>query len=445
VNNKYLEGNYAPVIEEVTVTDLEVTGTLPEELTGRYLRNGPNPVATPDPSAYHWFVGDGMVHGLRLEGGRAAWYRNRWVRSSSVADALGAPRHTGPVHAEMDDAPNTNVIGHAGRTFAIVEAGARPYELTDELETVGPCDFDGTLEGGYTAHPKLDARTGELHGVSYFWGWGNKVQYSVLDRDARVRESRFIETTGSPMIHDMSLTERFAVVYDLPVVFDLDAAMGGTAMPYFWSDDYPARIGLVPRAGGDVRWIDVDPCYVFHPMNAYDDGDDVVIDLVHWNRMFDDRSEHHGPLGNVPSLRRWTVDLGAGKVREELRDDRNQEFPRVDERLVGLRHRYGYCASTFSVGDVAHGGVIKHDLDAGTSEVLDLGAGAGENEAVFVPRSPDAAEDDGWLLCLTYDPASDRSRLVIHHAQDLTGGPVATVHLPVRVPFGFHGNWVADD
>jgi carotenoid cleavage oxygenase len=444
MGNPYLEGNYAPVTEEVTVTDLEVTGTIPEELSGRYLRNGPNPVTPPNPDAYHWFVGDGMVHGLRLDGGRAGWYRNRWVRSTTVADALGEPHHPGPVHADMDSAPNTNVIGHAGRTFAIVEAGSRPYELTDDLETVGPCDFDGTLEGGYTAHPKRDPRTDELHAVSYFWGWGNKVQYTVIDADARVRESRFIDTTGSPMLHDMSLTERFAVVYDLPVVFDLDAAMAGTAMPYFWSDDYPARIGLVPRAGGDVQWIDVDPCYVFHPMNAFDDGDDVVIDLVHWNRMFDDRSNHQGPFGNRPSLRRWTVETKAGKVREELRDDRDQEFPRVDERLVGRRHRYGYSAADLDVAGVSHGGVIKHDMDAGTSEVLDLGAGAGQNEAVFVPRSADAAEDDGWVLCLTYDAAADRSNLVIHHAQDLNGGPVATVHLPVRVPFGFHGNWVPD-
>jgi len=426
------------------VTDLAVTGTIPDELTGRYLRNGPNPVTAPDPDQYHWFVGDGMVHGLRLDGGQARWYRNRWVRSAAVADALGEPQHPGPVNGDMDFAPNTNVIGHAGRTFAIVESGARPYELTDDLQTIGPCDFGGTLDGGYTAHPKRDPRTGELHAVSYFWGWGNKVQYTVIDRDARVSSSRFIETTGSPMVHDMSLTERYAVVYDLPVVFDLDAAMAGTAMPYFWDDEYPARLGLVPRDGGEVRWVDVEPCYVFHPMNAYDDGDDVVIDVVHWSRMFE--RGHRGPWESpTPSLRRWTVDTAAGKVREELRDDHDQEFPRVDERLVGRRHRYGYSAVSVAGADGRdHGGVLKHDTQTGTSEILDLGADAGQNEAVFVPRAADAAEDDGWLLCLTYDADVDRSKLVIHHAQDLHAGPVATVELPVRVPFGFHGNWIPD-
>lgn len=147
-----------------------VTGTLPETLSGRYLRNGPNPLVPPEPSKYHWFVGDGMVHGIRIRGGRAEWYRNRWVRSSEVAKALGEPVRPGPMHADMDFAPNTNVIEHAGRTFAIVAAGPRPYEVTYELDTLGPSDFDGTLPGGYSAHPKRDPATGELHAICYFWG-----------------------------------------------------------------------------------------------------------------------------------------------------------------------------------------------------------------------------------------------------------------------------------
>ena len=184
--SRYLEGNYAPVREERTVTDLPVTGTIPDHLDGRYLRNGPNPVVDPDPATYHWFLGTGMVHGIRLRDGAAHWYRNRWVRSADVARALGEQPRPGPVHAGFDFAANTHVVGHAGRTLAIVEAGPRPYELTDELDTVGPCDFDGTLPGGYTAHPLEDPATGELHAVSYYWGWGNRVQYSVVGVDGRL-------------------------------------------------------------------------------------------------------------------------------------------------------------------------------------------------------------------------------------------------------------------
>jgi carotenoid cleavage dioxygenase len=440
VENRYLVGNYAPVAEELTCADLPVTGSLPEALCGRYLRNGPNPIVAPEPSTYHWFTGDGMVHGIRIRDGRAEWYRNRFVRSAVVAGALGEPVRPGPVHADMDFAANTNVIGHAGRTFAVVEAGARPYELGYELDTVGPCDFDGTLPGGYTAHPKRDPMTGELHAVSYFWGWGNVVQYTVVDTRGLVRKAVDVEVGGSVSVHDMSLTERFAVIYDLPVVFDLDAAMAGAQFPYRWDDEYPARIGLLDREGtaSDLNWFDVEPCYVFHPMNAYDDGEHVVLDVVRHPRMFD--THRLGPDEGAPSLERWTVDLAAGKVVEERLDDRGQEFPRVDERLVGRRHRYGYTAA-FLTGDSA---LVKHDLDRRTSEVRYLHTGGGACEAVFVPSQPDAAEDDGWVLSLVYDSDRDTSDLLVLNASDFTGEPQAVIHLPQRVPFGFHGNWIPD-
>ena len=442
--NRYLEGNFAPVSEETTSVDLSITGSLPEWLDGRYLRNGPNPMNT-DPETYHWFTGHGMVHGLRLRDGKAEWYRNRYVRSEAVANELGETWRSGPVHEGMDFASNTNVIGHAGRTFAIVEAGARPYELDEELNTLGPCDFDGTLPGGYTAHPKRDPQTGELHAVSYFWGWGNKVQYTVIDRDARVRKVVDVETTGSPMLHDMSLTETYAVVYDLPVVFDLDLAMSGAGLPYRWDNDYPARVGLLPRDGGadDVQWFDVEPCYVFHPLNAYDDGDRIVIELCRFERMFD-ADVVLGPDGQPPRLDRWTIDPSAGKVIEETIDDRPQEFPRVDERVVGRRHRYGYTVR-FDAGsqnfEFAGGSLLRHDLAAGTTDVHDFGAGRGPSEFVMVPSSPDAGEDDGVLMGFVYDAQRDASDLVLLDAQRLE--PVAEVHLPVRVPYGFHGNWVA--
>jgi carotenoid cleavage dioxygenase len=441
VPNLYLAGNYAPVANELTTTELPVTGSVPEALSGRYLRNGPNPFSPPEPSTYHWFTGDGMVHGIRLGDGRAEWYRNRWVRSAEVARALGEPVRSGPVHAEMDFGPNTNVIGHAGRTFALVEAGSRPYELTYELGTVGPSDFGGTLPGGYSAHPKRDPATGELHAVSYYWGWGNRVQYTVLDRAGLVRKVVDVEVGGPVSVHDMSLTERFAVIYDLPVVFDLDAAMTGVRFPYRWDPDYRARVGLLEREGGagDVRWFDVEPCYVFHPMNAYDDGDRVVLDVVRHARMFD--THRLGPDEGPPTLERWTLDLTGGKVLEERLDDRGQEFPRVDERVVGRRHRYGYTGA-FLENETA---LVKHDLDRRASEVRLLPCAGGASEAVFVPSRPDAAEDDGWVLALVYDVDRDTSDLLVLNAGDFTGDPQAVVHLPQRVPFGFHGNWVPDD
>jgi carotenoid cleavage dioxygenase-like enzyme len=448
MSNRYLTGNFAPVTTEVTATDLPVVGRIPASLNGRYLRNGPNPVTPPDPDAYHWFIGDGMVHGVRLDNGVARWYRNRWVRSQAVTAALGESWPGGPVHADMDTAPNTNVIGHAGRTLALVESGPVPYELTDELETVGPTNLDGTLPAGYTAHPKLDPVTGELHAMAYWWGWGNKAQYIVIGPDARVTRTVDIPTKGPTMMHDFSLTERHIVVYDQPVVFDLDEAVKGVSFPYRWDDDYGSHLGVMPRGGtaADVRWFDVDPCYVFHPMNAFDDGDHLVLDVVRHPRMFD--RVRNGPDEGAPTLHRWTIDRNAGKVIEERLDDRGQEFPRVDERVVSRRHRYGYAALADDtiISDVRTpgSGLVKYDFEKGTSEVHAFSANAGPAEGVFVPSSPDAAEDDGYVLAIVYDPDRDGSDLVILAAQDFAGEPVARVRLPQRVPFGFHGNWVPD-
>ncbi|MCG5432411.1 carotenoid oxygenase family protein [Mycobacterium sp. MYCO198283] len=478
--NRYLEDSFAPLSEEYTLTDLEVVGTIPDHLDGRYLRNGPNPIGEIDPALYHWFIGDGMVHGIRLRDGKAEWYRNRWVRSPHAARELGerSPAHhfgVSPIGA------NTNVIGHAGKTLALIEGGVANYELTDELDTVGVCDFDGTISGGYTAHPKRDPVTGELHAVSYSMHRGNTVQYSVIGVDGRARRTVDITVTGSPMMHDFSLTERHIVFYDLPVTFDtrqaaamtvprglrlparllLSALIGRVRIPdpiaartpgavsadrrfpYSWNPRYPARIGVMPREGGDadVRWFDVEPCYVFHPMNAYDgepaEGDTVVLDVIRHPKMF--ATDHLGPNEGPPTLDRWTVDLADGKVRESRIDDRGQEFPRVDERLVGKRHRFGYAAA---VGDGTAGDhtLLKHDFVGGATTARSFGPDAAVGEFVFQPSSPDAAEDDGVLMGYVYHRATDRSELAILDAGTLDD--VARIKLPHRVPAGFHGNWV---
>lgn len=478
ITNPYLEGNFAPVREEVTETAVPVSGTIPGYLDGRYLRNGPNPVRDPDPQSYHWFVGSGMVHGLRIRDGRVEWYRNRYVRSADVARALGEPRRPGPVHAGFDFAANTHVIGHAGRTFAIVEGGGRPYEMDEELSSVGPCDFDGTLPGGYTAHPLLDPVTGELHAVSYFFGWSNQVQYSVLDTSGRIRRVVDIEVGGSPMMHAFSLTESHVVIYDLPVTFDArkaaqgaprlmarpterllastvghrripdriiaaTAGKGAAALPYSWNPDYPARVGVMRRDddGSNVRWLDVEPCYVYHPYNAYDDGDRIVVDLVRHPRMF--ATEHRGPNEGTPTFDRWTLDLAAGKVLEERVDDRGQEFPRIDDRLTGRRNRFGYSVgfeqNSSGVEAVSHT-VIRHDLTSGQVQTRSFGKGHEAGEFVFVAAGPDAGEDDGVLMGFVYDPSTDRSDLVVLDATTLE--TVGVAHLPVRVPHGFHGSWV---
>ncbi len=444
VENKWLLGAYAPIPGDVTATALEVVGTLPSELRGRYLRNGPNPITPTDPATHHWFIGDGMVHGVRLDDGKADWYRARMVRSTAVSELLGEPPAPGERHAGMETA-NTNVIGLAGRTYAIVEAGARPVELSYELDTVCHSDLDGTLPHGYTAHPKVDPVTGDLHAVAYHWALPH-LEYIITGADGLVKQVSPIDVTDGPMVHDCSITERWAVVYDLPVTFDLDAAAGGSRFPYTWKEGRPARIGLIPLggSGADVRWFEVAPCYVFHPLNAHDDGDVVVLDVVRYDRMFD--AARLGPDDGAPLLWRWTIDTATGVVREEQLGDQPMEFPRVDERLVGRPHRWGYGTEIRrDEGDNGFGGnLVRIDGKSGDMTRIDLGPGRIGGEWVMVPRHADAAEDDGWLLTLVYDAGTDRSELVVLPAADPAAGPLARVLLPNRVPLGFHGNWVAD-
>lgn len=415
----YLAGNFGPVAEESTLTDLSVTGKIPTDLAGRYVRNGPNPPEAVG-SGHHWFIGQGMVHGIRIEDGKAAWYRNRYVKTG----------------------PNTHVIGHAGKTLAIVEAGTPPALLTDQLETVGPHDFEGTLPAGFSAHPKRDPDTGHLHAMTYNPGPPPfKLQYVRVTADGRVDRTVDIPVPGPVMVHDTSITENWVLVYDLPVTFNPALAQQGIHFPMQWNPDYGARVGLLPRNGGadDIVWVEVPLCYLFHPMNAYETEDgQVSVDVCRYDRMFD--GHYHGPFASDRELTldRWRIDPKRRTVSTDRLDDRAQEFPRCHPALEGKPYRYGY---TVEVQGQAFPRILKHDVKQGTTVAHDLD-GRSTGEAVFVPRHGATAEDDGYLLSWVYDPSDDVSEFLVLDAQSME--QLASVRLPVRVPYGFHGSWIAD-
>ncbi len=442
--SRYLAGNYAPVTEEVTAFDLPVTGELPAELSGRYLRNGPNPAAEVDPTTHHWFMGDGMVHGIRIDAGRAAWYRNRYVGSGHVADVRGTDDIPGPNWSGSTLGPNTNAGGFAGRTWAMVEAGGTPVELTYELESIARNDFDGTLPGAFTAHPKIDPHTGEMHAMVYAWAqWLDHVQYVVVGTDGLVRHTVDIPLPGMTMLHDMSLTERYAVVYDQPCTVDFDLAFAGR-FPFRWNPEYGNRVGLLPRDGtaDDVVWVEVPVCYSFHPMNAYDTPDGrVVIDLCVYDVMFD--RDILGPFEGMARLERWVLDPAGRTVSVTVVDDTPNEFPRHRGSLSTKPYRFGYCASPRADHETGWP-TIKHDLQTGARIEFDHGPGRAAGEPVFVARQDGTDEDDGWLVTYVHDLGTGSAEFVVIDAQDFERGYVASVELPQRVPFGFHGNWVSD-
>ncbi|MFG2049431.1 carotenoid oxygenase family protein [Micromonospora sp. NPDC048935] len=424
---------------ERTEMEPPVTGTLPPELNGRFLRIGPQPVR-PGRST-HALVGEGMVHGVRLRDGRALWHRNRWVRSDGAARALGELPLPGPRHG-LCDITNGTVIHHAGRTLALGEAGALPVELDEELRSVARIDFDATLPHGFTSHPERDPVTDELFAVAYY----HELPYAehlVVGVDGRVRRVARIPVVGTPMMHAVALTDRHTVLFDLPVALDERLVRAGSRFPYAWQAERPSRIGLLPREGRgeDVRWFETDPCYVFHPVNAYEDSDTCVLDVIRHERVFD--RDLLMPGETPPTLWRWTLDLRRGTVSGRPLHDLPQEFPRIDDRRKTRPHRYAYTISMrCDSGALSGPALLRHDLLRGTTETHDFGPGHEAGEAVFVPRGPLAAEDDGWILAYVLDRRTSRSDLVVLDTADFAGEPAATVHLGSAVPGGFHSTWL---
>jgi carotenoid cleavage dioxygenase-like enzyme len=425
----YLKDNFAPVFEEVSADQLEVVGSIPTELNGRLLRNGPNPQTG---WSDHWFLGNGMIHGVEFENGKANWYRNRYVKTPLYADS-----DADPIGALMEldkSSANTHIIHHAGKILALEEAHL-PWELSTDLETIGVCDFDGKLSTPMTAHPKVCPETGEL----LFFAYGIFPPYLTYHRvsaEGDLVQTEQITVPGGTMMHDFNVTRNYVIWMDLPAVWDVDKLSEG-GLPIGWDESYGARLGVMPRNGGDsdVVWYDIDPCYVFHPLNAYEDAGKIVIDVC--------RKAHimNGNIDAPAMLYRWEIDQAAGTVSETQLDDRSTEFPRVNDAVVGLKHRFGYMAGLAEAGPFGER-YIKFDLNDASSKAAELGEGREGSEAVFVKDPAGSSEDDGWLLSYVYDNATDRSEVLILDASTMSDTPVARILLPARVPMGFHGSWV---
>ncbi|HVU00428.1 MAG TPA: carotenoid oxygenase family protein [Polyangiaceae bacterium] len=440
----WMQFNYGPVAEERTETTLEVVGTIPPELDGLYLRNGSNPKHG-DPG--HWFIGNGMVHGVRLKGGKALWYRNRYVQTPLLDPApkpdAGASIVGPPGPTETDS--NVSVIAHAGKLLALGEVGL-PFELSaEDLSTVGPYDYAGKLTTWMTAHPKIDPVSGEM----LFFGYGALppyLTYHRVDAQGVLTRSEVIDLPSGVMMHDFQVTATKVVFMDLPIVFDLAMAAAGAKFPFRWDPTHQARIGIMPRDGGnaDVKWVNIDTCYVFHTMNAYDDADgNVVLECCRYPELW-----KNGPDGfdAFPRLHRFVIDGAAGTATLTQLDERLVEFPQIDRRKMGREHRYSYGLWLDDPNGQDHpngvGGIVKWDRTADTSSVHLIEPALQPDEAFFVPASSGAAEDEGYLLSYVYDRRTDRSELQIFDASNMNAGLVASVKLPFRVPFGFHGVWV---
>ncbi|NEU75109.1 9-cis-epoxycarotenoid dioxygenase [Hassallia byssoidea VB512170] len=446
--NPYLDGNFAPVHKEITSDTLKVIGELPPDLSGMFVRNGPNPQWTPI-GQYHWFDGDGMLHGVRISNGKAT-YRNRYVQTKgwkieheagiALWSGILEPSKDNP-HGYYKNTANTALIWHAGQFLALWEGGAPHLIKVPNLDTIGEYTYNGKLKSAFTAHPKVDPVTGEMMFFGYSFA-PPYLQYSVVSSSGELLRTVPIDLPMGVMMHDFAITENYTIFMDLPLTFSPQRAQRGEPGMMF-ERDRPSRFGIVPRHGdnSNIRWFESPACYVFHTLNAYEEGDEVVLIACRMNSttiFASPQDTHADPQANITRLHQWRFNLSTGAVREEMLDDVPTEFPRVNENFLGRQTRYGYALKMEE-------GLIKYDLSNGKSQTHNFGKGRYGGEAVFAPSPNPTSEDEGWLITFVHDTTEDTSELVVVNAQDVNAEPVARVLIPQRVPHGFHGAWVSEE
>lgn len=458
--NPYLLGPFAPVDDEVVLPELTVRGELPREIHGMFVRNGPNPRFAPA-GKHHWFDGDAMLHAMELTDGRAT-YRNRYLRTSEFEEesAAGRALYKGILEpfALGDDHPdkftaNTDVTYHAGRLLSLWWQGAPAYEIDlPELTTAGVCDFGRTFAGGMTAHSKVDPRTGEMMYIDFNVYREPYLYYGVIDAAGKMAHREAITIPGPRFFHDIAVTENYTILLDMPLVWHTGRMQKGQRMAYF-DHTLPARFGILPRYGtdADVRWFETDPCYILHTINAHESKNErgeteITMTACRLENPIPGRryDPTRGPLLHFlqvqPYLHRWTFHLADGGVKGEQLDDRSTEFPRMNDDLLGVRTRHSYHPLIAPKSEIYFEGVIKYDVDSGASQEYRYGPHRFGGEVVYIP-GPGRTEDDGWISTFVYDLRDDSAEFEIIRAADIAAGPVATIPVPRRVPFGFHACW----
>ena len=457
--NPYIRGFYAPEPQEFTAIDLPVVGELPKDLYGAFTRNGPNP-ARPPSGLHHWFDGDGMVHSIYFENGKAE-YRNRYVRSADfVADLAGScgaagvlkPASRARGEKVYKDTANTDLVVHNGELMALWYISGTPVRIHPRtLDGMREETFGGKLPRHVSAHSKVDPVSGEFVFFDYalYEPW---MSFGTVSKDNVLTHFSKVELPGPRLPHDMGLTENYVILHDLPVVFTERGLRNN-----LWQielRDQPARFGVVPRngSGAQVRWFETDPCYIYHVINAWEDGEEVVMTACRMVPNGLKPNTAYGPYASMVAVLNlhgvaveWRMNMRTGQIKQRQIDDRIGEFPVVNLDKASRKTRWSYHVA-IAPGDMQRfDGLYKYDLQSGACQVHRYAEGCGGSEAGFAPRIGAADEDEGYVIVFVTDPSSDRSEVQVLNSKTFEDGPIARVPLPGRVPAGFHGTWVRGD
>ena len=458
--NFFLDGNFSPVAEERDTDEMEVIGTIPDDLQGHFLRVGPNPVYVFSEAAYHTFDGDGMIHAIEFSGGQVR-YRNRFIQSEGfkLEQAHGDWLYKG-MNSLMDPTPsalpqgapgaknlaNTAFAFHNNTLYALHEPSQPTVIELPSLATRGPTDFDGKLTHPFTAHPKIDQLSGEMMAYGYSFQ-APFVTYSVIDKTGHLVHSTPITIPRSIFMHDFAATEKHTLFLDFPITLDVGRAIaGGPAVAF--EPEYGSRIGVMPRYGSDadVRWFDVKTGVVIHTANAWDEGDEVVLQASRSSTADiagAGTSEGNNLQENQGQLYEWRINLTSGEVTERSLSDTPCDFTRVNDNFACFKTRYVYAGIFNTERAFTFDGVMKYDNASGVTAEFRYGPDRHGGEAVFAPRRGCASEDDGYLVCFVHDEADNQSECLIIDAQNIEAGPIASIIMPFRVPYGFHAGWVS--
>jgi carotenoid cleavage dioxygenase-like enzyme len=455
----YLLGSYAPIQTEITAENLRVTGELPKDLAGFFVRNGSNPKFAPK-GRYHWFDGDGMLHGVHFEEGKAT-YRNRYVRAPGFVqeEAAGEPLWTGIMEppdfknprGPFKNTGNTDVVFAGGQLLALWWMCGESYVIKlPTLETMGTKKDPTGKPLLLTAHPKVDPRTGEMMVIEF----GLRppfLHYMVFSKDGTLMHRVPVPLAGPRLQHDIAITENYTVLMDLPMYNDPEMMKMGKTRVRFYRDQ-PSRFGVIPRYGSEAKWFEASPCYIYHTINAWEEGDEVVmLGCKIENPLAKDPSNPErsvtiptlGVLRLEPIFYCWRFNMKTGQTKEEQLDDVPSEFPRMDNRILGKKSRYSYHPKISPAETLAFDGFIKYDAEKKTSVTHQYPASYIGGEVCFAPKLNSKSEDDGYLLTFTTEKNTGASELYVVDAANVEAGPVARVEIPQRVPVGYHSWWVS--